>query len=432
MSKRKQVDEIIDVRFFVFKLINNWFYFLISILFAIAIAFGVNRYSKEIFLAETTLLIQEKTSMASTAAEMLYDSGLQQSKMGLKNEEIILKSSPLIYETVKNLGFDVSYFLIGKIKTSETFEDLPFKVVNKNQSSILHGEKFTVSVIDKNSFKIYDGKNVKEGTYLFGEDISIKKHTIKIISQVENIKEGLPNYVVRFLGLKSVVSQYQNKLIISQPERESTILTLSVFDANQYKGIAFLNKLTENYIKKEIDEKNTVSRNTIDFINNKLTDMKDSLSLIELSIQEYKNKHEITDISLKAQSFYDKLAELGNEQTKYKLKEQYYKYLIRTINEKQNLEKIISPSIYGITDASLNELINQLVSFQIQKEVIKEEGQVKNPAVSRFTSNINQLILKIKESVDNNLEANKYLIEDVNKRISEIDLLFLLKNQETT
>ncbi|SVD83181.1 uncharacterized protein METZ01_LOCUS436035, partial [marine metagenome] len=175
------------------------------------------------------------------------------------------------------------------------------------------------------------------------------------------------------------------------------------------------------YIEKEIQEKNIASKNTIDFINKKLTDMKDSLALIEMAIQDYKNQHEITDISIKVGSFYEKLSQLEKECTKYKLKEQYYNYLSSTIKEKQNLEKLITPSVYGIEDVTLNELASQLISFQIQKEVIKEEGQVKNPAVARFASNINQLILKIEETVRNNSAVNKSLIEDVNLRIKLIE-----------
>ena len=144
MAKKRQVDDIIDLRFFIFKLINNWYYFLISILLSLCIAFAINRYSQEVFEESTTLLIKEKTGAMQSAAEMLYDNSYDKIKRGLKNEEIILKSSPLIFETVQELGFDISYYVVGNIKTTETYDRLPFRVVKIDPLLALKGASFVV------------------------------------------------------------------------------------------------------------------------------------------------------------------------------------------------------------------------------------------------------------------------------------------------
>jgi len=421
MVKRKQVDEIFDYKLFFLKIVNNWYYLLLCLVISFTIAFGVNRYSKEVFKASTTILVKEKTSVATSAAEMLYSNSFRENKTGLKDEIHILRSFPLIYETVQEIGFDISYFIVGNIKTSETFDDLPFKIINNSNTSILAGESIFLEILDENSFRILDGENVKEGTYLFNEEIIIKSVPIKIVLTSNNLTSKSPKFLIEFHNLSSVVKKYKKNLVVKQLERESDILKLSIYDSDQRKAVTFLNKLTENYIEKQIEDKNIASKSTIDFINKQLLEMKDSLSLIELSIQDYKKKHEITDISLKAQNFYSKLSELENEQSKYMLKEQYYNYLIETIENKENLENIISPSIYGILDVTLEDLTNQLISLQIQKEVIKEEGQTKNPVLSRFSSNINQLIVKIKESVKSSMKANGRLINDVNNRIRLVE-----------
>ena len=155
MAKKRQADDIIDIRFFVFKLINNWYYFVISILLSLATAFGINRYSQETFEVSTVLLIKEKTASMQSAAEILYDNTYAKDKRGLKNEEIILKSSPLIYETVKELDFDISYFVIGHIKTTETYEKIPFKIIKSNASLSLSETYFTINFINQQIFKPY-------------------------------------------------------------------------------------------------------------------------------------------------------------------------------------------------------------------------------------------------------------------------------------
>ena len=267
MTKRKQIDEVFDTKLFLFKITRNWYYILLCLILSFAIAIGVNRYTEEVFLAETTLLINEKTNIAATAAEMLYENAYQEDKRGLKNEEHVLKSSPLIYETVQDVGFYISYFEIGKIKITETFDDLPFKVINSNESSTLSGEHFSIEIIDENSFRIFNGKNIKEGTYFFGDDIFIKSTAIKIVLIPDNLRSELPNFFVEFHNLKNVVRKYKNNLVVKRLERESSILKLSLYDTHQKKAVAFLNQLTNNYIEKEIEEKNIASKNTIHFKN---------------------------------------------------------------------------------------------------------------------------------------------------------------------
>ena len=75
-----------------------------------------------------------------------------------------------------------------------------------------------------------------------------------------------PNTVVKFRNLGTLTQIYQKKILVSQNERESTVINISILEEDQAKGIAFLNKLTENYIINEVNEKKIVSKNTVSFI----------------------------------------------------------------------------------------------------------------------------------------------------------------------
>ena len=216
MVKRKQVDEIFDYKLFFLKIVNNWYYLLLCLVISFTIAFGVNRYSKEVFKASTTILVKEKTSVATSAAEMLYSNSFRENKTGLKDEIHILRSFPLIYETVQEIGFDISYFIVGNIKTSETFDDLPFKIINNSNTSILAGESIFLEILDENSFRILDGENVKEGTYLFNEEIIIKSVPIKIVLTSNNLTSKSSKFLIEFHNLSSVVKKYKKNLVVKQ------------------------------------------------------------------------------------------------------------------------------------------------------------------------------------------------------------------------
>ena len=69
----------------------------------------------------------------------------------------------------------------------------------------------------------------------------------------------MPTTIVKFHDLKSLAQLYQNKIVVSQKDRESTVINISILAEDQLKGVIFLNKLTDNYIKNEVNEKNIAS-----------------------------------------------------------------------------------------------------------------------------------------------------------------------------
>ena len=120
MTNNNQFDEIIDIRQFFHKIINNWKFFAISLLLTFAIAYLYNRYTNELYLIETSILVKENNSLGSSS-DLLFEKAMGSSNISIENKVLILKSYPLVYSTLKDLGFDISYFISGNIKESETF-----------------------------------------------------------------------------------------------------------------------------------------------------------------------------------------------------------------------------------------------------------------------------------------------------------------------
>ncbi len=180
----------------------------------------------------------------------------------------------------------------------------------------------------------------------------------------------------------------------------------------------FLNKLVSNYISNDLEYKKSSSLNTVLFIKNEINSIEDSLSLIEIELQDYKNSHQIPDLNLKTQNIYQKLSELETELSTYKYQDKYYSYLGDYIVNGNSLDRIVAPSTYGITNSSLSELIKQLVNIQLEKNVLIEGGQYNNPSISDFNLQLVQLSKNIKEVISNSRHSNKIIINDLNARIS--------------
>jgi capsular exopolysaccharide synthesis family protein len=417
--KNSSLDDIIDFKVFFNKIIRNWFLLLISLLIAFASALTFNRYSTEFFNVNASIIVKEENSQSTS--DLLYEKSFFQ-KNSLESKQLMLKSYPMIYKTLEDLRFDISYFIEGNIKVTETY-DAPILVRCKNTNS-LKGKKFKISVITEDSFSFVDLSNQKERIIKFNEEFlyyDVKMSIAYNIKFSQNLLSEVPNTIVKFYNLQSLSLSYQKKLLVSRSAKGSTSIDISILAEDEKKGVVFLNKLIDNCISNELLQKNLASKNTVDFINLQLVKMSDSLAMIEQQIQDYKNKNRVTDLSLKSQSIYTNIVSLETELAKTKTMNNYFDYLNNYLIRGDNLEGVSVPTSFGVNDANLNALISQLVEVQIKKNILIEGGQVKNPAIVQYNRQTKQLVLNLQEAISTSKSANNLLLTDYQKRIVRME-----------
>ncbi len=286
------LDNIIDFREFLFKIINNWYYFLLSILFALLVAFGYTRYSHEFYKVYTKVHIHKDNSNTS-AADVLYNSLNDNKESSLIDEISMFTSYPLVFETVSDLRFDVSYFLEGNIKTSESFSP-PIKVIcDKKITQKNPNISFNIDVLDEHTYNLYCKKLAVDNVYSFGDEIQLGSYKFIVERNHEERWGEFPTTIVRFRNLKQIAKEYQSKIQFDKLEKESNIVTIFILEEDQDKGVTFLNALVENFIDNQIEVKKKSSLNTVEFIQDEIQSIEDSLSLIEIKLQDYKNSHQI-------------------------------------------------------------------------------------------------------------------------------------------
>ena len=417
MSTNNQFDEIIDFKQFIFKIINNWYLFFISVSLAFVIAYTYNRYAKELYHVQTSILIKEDNS---AAADLLFEKSMKTNPISMENKELVLKSYPLVYSVLEELKFDIAYYIIGNIKVSETFF-APVRIECSDISKIV-GKNITIENIDDKKFAlIYDDK--KRKIYQFGEDIFFYNTNIKVFKDLRYSANHIDksSTLIKFKDLKVLAQTYQKKILVSIEDRESTVINISILEEDQNKGVVFLNKLTENYIYNDINEKNIASKNTVSFITFQLKEMSDSLSRIEQKMQEYKDNNKIINLGLEAQSIYSNIINIETKLAESKSLKNYYTYLEKCIEDNTSLLGLSVPTSFGINDAILNDLINQLIELQINKNILINGGQFKNPSIAQYNRQIKQLILNLKEAINASNSSNNLIIKDFEQRVSKME-----------
>ena len=173
-----QLDEVIDFRQFFSKVLRHWVYFAFSLFFLLLVAFAYNRYSHELYFSETSILIKEENDM-SNAFDLLYQKKGKVIQKTLENKELMLKSFPLINKTLKELRFDIEYYIVGNIMVTESFY-API-VLECNNTSEISGKSISIEIIDNKRYSLVDNKTNEKSKHNFGEDVLYNNVKINVL-----------------------------------------------------------------------------------------------------------------------------------------------------------------------------------------------------------------------------------------------------------
>ena len=415
-----QLDNIIDFKQFLYKLYYNWYYILLSLVIALIIAFAYIRYTTEYFVSEASVIIEEQSN-SNLKSSFLPQNVLPSSK-NLENKKFLLTSFPLVSKTIKDLNFDIIYYIEGNIKVTESYL-APIKLQYLNDNKI-NGSKFKINILDDNKYSLLDVKTKKEYINKFGEEFLFKNTKLVIYKNSKYPKynkKDPPTTIIEFKDVKSLTNVYKNKIEINQKDPNASILTLSIKTQDELKGVVFLNKLIDNFIEDEKNSKNLESVNTIKFINNQLEEMSDSLSLIEQKLEQYKNSNQIINLDDKSKTIFTNIVSLETEVAKFRTLNNYYDYLLDYFDDGANLENISISNSFGIEDENLNSLISKLAEIQINKNILIDGGQINNPAIKKYNIQIQQLVSNLQETIKTSKSANTILLKDYQSRIKKME-----------
>ena len=224
--------------------LNHWLWFFIGVSVMISIAFFYLRYAVPQFKATTTILVKDekKGGMASELSAFADLGVLSGAKSNVDNEIEILKSRTLIESTVKELGLNVSYLVVGHVRSADVYKNAPveilFSKVPDNFSEKPH--LFRLEAISNSSFVFYDDA-VKMGKFNFGQPINFEEGTCTILKKEvktngKKNKDDNLNITIQIYPLEQVVESFKSRLSVAPLSKTTSIAEISVVDPVEEKA----------------------------------------------------------------------------------------------------------------------------------------------------------------------------------------------------
>jgi capsular exopolysaccharide synthesis family protein len=386
----------IDIQRIIFLVLKYWYFIVLSLLLALTLAYLLNRYTVRIYPVSMTILIKDEPEKDNSIVDLLYNGrGFTPGKNYL-NEEILLKSYPLIKKAVDSLDFSMSVWKEGDIKTTEIYPT-PFTVAfDSLASNTTYGIKFKLKTIDQEYFELSEINRVsKFKKYKYGTFIEIDGTKFKINKpKLSTLVKG-DIYEIRFVNNAAIAYSYTGRLNISWLQKGASILRLSVNGPTPAKEADFLLQLAKTYQRDDLAEKNESANRTIEFIDNQLQTIRDSLVTLETSLQQFKELNYVTGLKDEAVRFYDKVENLSKEKAQLLIQKKYLDYLSDYVKDRNNYDQLTVPASFNVNSEVLTAQVQQLIDLQLKKNSLLRNSTDQNP----FIIEINQKITDVKKSL---------------------------------
>ena len=110
-------EDSLDFKRYLSLFLGNWYWFAIALFVSLVIAYGINRYSPEVWSVSSTILIKDDQNggIGSIATSVIPGGDIFRNQQNLKNEMEILKSYSLNYRVMKELkDFHIVYISVGR------------------------------------------------------------------------------------------------------------------------------------------------------------------------------------------------------------------------------------------------------------------------------------------------------------------------------
>jgi capsular exopolysaccharide synthesis family protein len=424
----------------IFKLLaRNWHLFAFFLAVSLGIALIFYKYSPAKYRVGATVKINIQERAPQDQFGNLEGLRLAPPLKDFENELLVLRSSSIIEDVVKNLNLTTTYYVKDKYFKQEIYRFSPYFVELTEDHVQPIKTLFIIEILNETDFRIVmDKKHIEiysytdhsvvyelpefelDETYRFGELIENPHMSFKIILNSEfDVNTALDRkYLFSLSALYDQIGTMQSTLEVEPAGEESTVAYVTITGNNIAKSIDFLNSLFENYIDRNLEKKNFLATNTIDYIEDQLASISDSLLFTEQQLQDFRRNYQVLDIAEKANRMYAQLDEYETQERDLERQHSYYRQIQEYFTRNMNSSDLLAPSSMGIEDPVINTLIGELTTANNERNTFIANNQQLSPAFATLNATIENLKTSISENIRYSISNTQVQLNEVRGRIN--------------
>lgn len=390
------------------KLKLKWYWLLIGLLVGLGLSYLFVSYFGLKYEANATVKINLETSQVPEFSEKQVSRSKGEEALG---EIELLKSRKLVSQAIESLPLAILYEKENIIGKKKYYTRSPIRISINEGENLPYNIEFSMKVLDKENFVL--SYEVSGEKYALNSSFGKRLKADGVIFTINRSEEyGVSIAPGTILTFRSPHPQtYLQKVIenleVVQLNNAPSVLNVTYKDFSAELARDLVSALCNAYVNYDVQQRGRIFSQTLEFINQKEKELKDTVAILEYGIAKFKRNNRIVDIESQVKVEIDQLQEMEVKKQELQLQLLNIKSLGTELSEDRQLSNV-TYNLQGIVDANLNSLISRLNDLYIERSSLGSRYTQTSPAAIALENQITE----VKRSIEANIVQAESKIED--------------------
>ena len=396
----------------------NWYWFVLSVLVCAGVAVLYLKWAPKVYTRTASVLIKDNSKGGGLSESAAFEElNMFNVKSNVDNEVLVFKSKRLMSVVAERLNLDISYTIKDGLRTGELYTQSPIAVrfpeAEASQSFSLVATPLSAGEILLSGFSTNEAKSLKVA---LNDTVSTPVGKLVVTPTLY--------YADKYFGKAVTISKrnreeialtYSNSLQVALASKTATIINLTLQDVSIPRAEDVLNMLIAVYNEDAINDKNQVTVNTSNFINDRLIIIEEELGSVDADIETYKRENQLTDISSETGMYLQESSQYSKEGLGLENQVTLAKYIRDYLTDPHKSSDLI-PANTGIADVNIEGQISEYNNLLLKRDKLIGNSSNKNPVVMDLNNSLSAMKQTIIRAIDNLIVGLNIKIKNIRER----------------
>lgn len=422
-TNQPQNEEYLSVRDLLSECRNKWYWFVISTLVMLVLAFLYVKSTPNKYERKASILIKGTESTSPFGQSGKFD--IFENNANVYNEIISIESPAVIQEVVRRLGLQIDYRVDSLFNKRLLYGEAKPFVVDFTTLSEERSARMKVEYLGSRRYRLSDfvlSSNDVDHAPIdcqVGVEVPTPLGNVNIVDNplIKHFPKGSKFSVVK-RNLFSSMEIVKNRLTVKLSDEDATVIDISIIDESIKRAEDIINMVILVYNENWVQDKNQLAQSTSQFINNRLEIIKKDLGIVDEDISNYKSKNLIPDLQSISRMYVDQYGASNTQSMALQNQISVAKYVKDFVGRNVNNNQML-PTNLGISDDGLNKQISDYNALIVKrKEAVRNSGE-NNPVVTGYDQTLGELRQAMTQSADNIIAALRTQLGGVQSNINK-------------
>jgi len=404
------------------KYIAYWPVFILSSGIFIGGAILYLRKATPKYIASALILVKGEKKSTSTQEDLISTALVATKSSNMENELQLMRSSGLMERIVLENQFNISYFILGRVKATDIYLDAPFRLIVQKITDSSKGFSVIIKSINNTGVKIeYGAKTNKKISNLNWNTPYTMDGFQFVLAPRGKAESGEGNYMAIWSPVKQTAREIASKVTIDWLDKKTSIIKVDILIENLERGKNILDALVKEYDRSDLEEKTIASRNTIRFIDDRLDIISNELSGVEGSLENYQGRNQIINVESQSGQAFSNSNDVSKDIMDLNIQKGVVQQIQSYFNNPDNPGKLV-PSSLGINDPTLGSLISKYNELELKKQMEKPRLSNNSIVLKDLDNQINDVkgsVLENLQNINKNLNLQQGSLQQKNNQYKQ-------------